>query len=99
MDCFGGPVKTPTMSLEARGEARQQYVHAVDVVPTLYDLLGIEPPEVLKGFRPRYPRCLRAAPMATSRSVRSTRRDLGGHGRATGLPRCDGRGTMLQLEK
>ncbi len=29
---------------------RQQYAHAVDVVPTLYELLGIEPPEVLKGF-------------------------------------------------
>ncbi len=29
---------------------RQQYVHAVDLVPTLYDLLGIEPPEVLKGY-------------------------------------------------
>ena len=31
-------------------EARQQYVHAVDVVPTVYDLLGITPPEVLKGY-------------------------------------------------
>ncbi|MFO7590129.1 MAG: arylsulfatase [Acidimicrobiia bacterium] len=29
---------------------RQQYLHAVDIVPTLYDLLGIEPPEVLKGY-------------------------------------------------
>ncbi|WP_149180967.1 arylsulfatase [Streptomyces sp. TRM49041] len=37
--------------IEARGEVRRQYVHAVDVVPTLYDLLGIEPPEVLKGYR------------------------------------------------
>jgi arylsulfatase len=25
-------------------------VHAVDIVPTLYDLLGVEPPEVLKGY-------------------------------------------------
>ncbi len=31
-------------------EVRHQYVHAVDLVPTVYDLLGIEPPEVLKGF-------------------------------------------------
>ena len=31
-------------------EPRQQYVHAVDLVPTLYELLGIDPPEVLKGF-------------------------------------------------
>ncbi|MFJ7180420.1 sulfatase-like hydrolase/transferase [Streptomyces massasporeus] len=36
--------------IEARGEVRRQYVHAVDVVPTLYDLLGIEPPEVVKGY-------------------------------------------------
>lgn len=31
-------------------EVRHQYVHAVDVVPTVYELLGIEPPEVIKGF-------------------------------------------------
>jgi arylsulfatase len=31
-------------------EVRHQYVHAVDVVPTLYDLLGITPPEVINGY-------------------------------------------------
>ena len=31
--------------------ARQQYVHAVDVVPTVYELLGITPPETLKGYQ------------------------------------------------
>ena len=36
--------------IAAHGEVRSQYVHAVDVVPTLYGLLGIEPPEVLKGY-------------------------------------------------
>lgn len=36
--------------IEPQSEPRQQYVHAVDVVPTLYELLGIEPPEVLKGY-------------------------------------------------
>ncbi|MGW6395201.1 arylsulfatase [Streptomyces sp. NPDC055103] len=36
--------------LKARGEVRQQYVHAVDVVPTLYELLDIEPPSVVKGY-------------------------------------------------
>jgi arylsulfatase len=36
--------------IEARGEVREQYIHAVDVVPTIYDLLDIEPPAVLKGF-------------------------------------------------
>jgi arylsulfatase len=40
------PAKIP-----ADATPRQQYVHAVDVVPTLYDLLGIEPPDVLKGFQ------------------------------------------------
>ena len=28
--------------IAAHGEVRHQYVHAVDIVPTLYDLLGIE---------------------------------------------------------
>ena len=32
-------------------EPRHQYLHAVDVVPTLYELLGITPPEVLKGYQ------------------------------------------------
>jgi arylsulfatase A-like enzyme len=36
--------------IEARGEVRGQYVHAVDVVPTIYELLRVEPPAVLKGF-------------------------------------------------
>jgi arylsulfatase A-like enzyme len=36
--------------IAARGEVRDQYVHAVDVVPTLYDLIGIEPPEVIGGY-------------------------------------------------
>jgi arylsulfatase A-like enzyme len=36
--------------IEARGAVRGQYTHAVDVVPTIYDLLGLEPPAVLKGF-------------------------------------------------
>jgi arylsulfatase len=38
----------------AQAEPRQQYVHAVDVVPTIYALLGIEPPAVLKGY-PQHP--------------------------------------------
>ncbi len=28
---------------------RRQYVHAIDIVPTLYSLLGIDPPEEVKG--------------------------------------------------
>ncbi|MFH7028166.1 MAG: sulfatase-like hydrolase/transferase [Heteroscytonema crispum UTEX LB 1556] len=29
---------------------RKQYIHAVDVVPTLYEMCRIEPPEVVKGY-------------------------------------------------
>jgi arylsulfatase A-like enzyme len=36
--------------LPARGEMRHQYVHTVDLVPTLFAVLGIMPPDVLKGF-------------------------------------------------
>ena len=32
---------------------RPQYVHAVDVVPTIYDLIGVTPPETLNGFEQR----------------------------------------------
>jgi arylsulfatase A-like enzyme len=36
--------------IAARREVRHQYLHAVDLVPTLYDMLGIDPPAVLKGY-------------------------------------------------
>jgi arylsulfatase len=36
--------------IAARGELRDQYVHAVDIVPTIYELLGVEPPAVIKGY-------------------------------------------------
>jgi arylsulfatase A-like enzyme len=36
--------------IEAAGEVRHQYTHAVDLVPTLYELLGIEPPPTLRGY-------------------------------------------------
>ncbi len=32
-----------------RGEIRRQYVHAVDVSPTVLEVLGIEPPHAIKG--------------------------------------------------
>jgi arylsulfatase A-like enzyme len=46
-----------------RGETRHQYLHAVDVVPTIYELVGVEPPAVLKGYTqsPIGPRCFSAA--------------------------------------
>ncbi|HEX7050463.1 MAG TPA: arylsulfatase [Longimicrobiales bacterium] len=36
--------------IAARGEVRHQYLHAIDIVPTLYELLDIQPPKVLKGY-------------------------------------------------
>jgi arylsulfatase len=33
----------------ARGEVREQYAHAIDMVPTILDALGIEPPEIIRG--------------------------------------------------
>ena len=34
----------------ARGEIRDQYLHAVDLVPTIYDMIGIEPPDEINGW-------------------------------------------------
>ena len=34
---------------KARGEVRHQYHHAVDIVPTILDVLGVSPPETIKG--------------------------------------------------
>ena len=34
---------------KARGEIRHQYHHAIDIVPTILDVLGVEPPETIKG--------------------------------------------------
>ena len=36
--------------IKASGEIRDQYTHVSDVVPTVYECLGIEPPEVVKGY-------------------------------------------------
>jgi arylsulfatase A-like enzyme len=36
--------------VQARGGIRQQYCHAVDIVPTLYEALGIELPDVVNGY-------------------------------------------------
>jgi arylsulfatase len=35
--------------INARGEIRAQYAHAIDMVPTVLDALGIDPPESIKG--------------------------------------------------
>ncbi|WAM27690.1 arylsulfatase [Myxococcus sp. NMCA1] len=35
--------------IQARGEIRSQYCHAIDMVPTVLDCLGIDPPTELRG--------------------------------------------------
>jgi arylsulfatase len=34
---------------KARGAVRDQYYHAIDIVPTILDILGLEAPETIKG--------------------------------------------------
>ena len=36
--------------MKAKGEMRTQYCHAIDLVPTVLDCLGIEPPAQIKGI-------------------------------------------------
>ncbi|HET6953397.1 MAG TPA: sulfatase-like hydrolase/transferase, partial [Acidimicrobiales bacterium] len=36
--------------IRAQPDPRHQYIHAVDIVPTIYELLAIDPPSVLKGY-------------------------------------------------
>jgi arylsulfatase len=35
--------------IRSRGEVRTQYAHIIDMVPTVLDLLDVEPPEVIRG--------------------------------------------------
>jgi arylsulfatase A-like enzyme len=36
--------------MKARGELRDQYHHAIDLVPTVLDVLGVEAPATIKGY-------------------------------------------------
>ena len=52
---FEGGVADPMIiywprQIKARGELRDQFAHATDLVPTIYDCIGVELPEVVKGF-------------------------------------------------
>jgi arylsulfatase len=52
---FEGGVADPMIvswpkGIESKGELRHQYNHATDVVPTIFDCLGIELPEQVKGY-------------------------------------------------
>ncbi len=35
--------------IKAKGEVRNQYAHIIDMVPTVLDLLGLEPPAAIRG--------------------------------------------------
>jgi arylsulfatase len=52
---FEGGVADPMIvswpkGIDAKGELRHQFLHATDIAPTMYDLLGVEMPEVVKGY-------------------------------------------------
>jgi arylsulfatase A-like enzyme len=52
---FNGGTSDPCIiswpaGMKARGEIRTQYHHAIDIVPTVLDVLGVEPPAEIKGY-------------------------------------------------
>ena len=52
---FEGGVADPLLiswpkGIKAKSEMRHQYCHATDIVPTIYDMLGVELPEEVKGY-------------------------------------------------
>jgi arylsulfatase A-like enzyme len=50
---FNGGTSDPCIlswpAAKSRGEIRDQYFHAIDIVPTILDLLGVEAPGTIKG--------------------------------------------------
>jgi arylsulfatase len=51
---FNGGTSDPCIiswpkGVKASGEIREQYHHAIDLVPTILDCLGVEPPETIAG--------------------------------------------------
>jgi arylsulfatase A-like enzyme len=53
-ETYRGGVSDPFLvcwpqGIKARGEIRTQYAHIIDMVPTVLDVLGIEPPRVIRG--------------------------------------------------
>ncbi len=51
---FNGGTSDPCIiswpaGIKAKGEIRDQYHHAIDLVPTVLDVLGVDPPETIKG--------------------------------------------------
>ena len=53
-ETFRGGVSDPFLvhwpkGIKAKGEIRHQYAHAIDMVPTVLDALGVEPPARIRG--------------------------------------------------
>jgi arylsulfatase A-like enzyme len=53
---FEGGVADPMViswpkGIKARGEIRHQFCHATDIVPTMYQCLGVDLPEEVKGYK------------------------------------------------
>jgi arylsulfatase A-like enzyme len=51
---FNGGTSDPCIvswpaGIKAKGEIREQYHHAIDLVPTVLDLLGVDAPQAIKG--------------------------------------------------
>ncbi len=55
-ETFNGGISDPLIvtwpnGISAKGEVRDQYSHVVDMVPTLLEVLDIEPPQAIKGVK------------------------------------------------
>jgi len=55
-EIFNGGVSDPLIiswpkRIDAKGELRDQYSHITDMVPTLLETLGIDPPDSIKGIK------------------------------------------------
>jgi arylsulfatase A-like enzyme len=54
----GGGIRDPLIihwpkGIQSKGQIRRQYHHVIDLVPTVYDLIGIHPPHEVNGFPQR----------------------------------------------
>jgi len=52
---FEGGVADPMLvswpkGIQAKGGVRHQFTHAIDIVPTIFECLGVELPDVVKGY-------------------------------------------------
>ena len=55
--------------IKSTGEIRRQYTHAIDIVPTLYEAIGVELPDVVNGYTQRPLEGISFAPSFADASV------------------------------